>query len=72
MLAENALVDLIHERVSAKALQLPVFHHVALKLMNVLAKEDYIDLKKKIFWHLSKQGKSSCQYTKLDLGYGWM
>jgi HD-like signal output (HDOD) protein len=41
MLAENALVDLIHERVSAKALQLPVFHHVALKLMNVLAKEDY-------------------------------
>src|SRR4029434_10085120 len=41
MLAENALVDLIHERVSSKALQLPVFHHVALKLMNVLAKEDY-------------------------------
>jgi len=41
MLAENALVDLIHDRVSSKALQLPVFHHVALKLMNVLAKEDY-------------------------------
>jgi len=41
MLAENALVDLIHERVSSKALQLPVFHHVALKLMDVLAKEDY-------------------------------
>jgi len=41
MLAENALVDLIHERVSSKALQLPVFHHVALKLINVLAQEDY-------------------------------
>jgi HD-like signal output (HDOD) protein len=41
MLAEKSLVDSIHERVSAKALQLPVFHHVALKLTNVLAKEDY-------------------------------
>ena len=41
MLAEKSLVDSIHERVSSKALQLPVFHHVALKLMNVLAKEDY-------------------------------
>src|SRR5262245_58992089 len=41
MLAEKSLVGLIHERVSSKALQLPVFHHVALKLMNVLAKEDY-------------------------------
>ena len=41
MLAEKSLVDSIHERVSSKALQLPVFHPVALKLMNVLAKEDY-------------------------------
>ena len=41
MLAEKSLVDIIHERVSSEALQLPVFHHVALKLMNVLAKEDY-------------------------------
>jgi HD-like signal output (HDOD) protein len=41
MLAEKSLVDLIHERVSSQVLQLPVFHHVALKLMNVLAKEDY-------------------------------
>jgi len=41
MLAEKSLLDIIHEGVSAKALQLPVFHQVALKLMNVLAKEDY-------------------------------
>src|SRR5215813_11141852 len=41
MLAEKSLVDIIHDRVSSKALQLPVFHHVALKLMNVLAQEDY-------------------------------
>jgi HD-like signal output (HDOD) protein len=41
MLAEKSLVDIIHERVSSQALQLPVFHHVALKLMNVLAKEEY-------------------------------
>jgi HD-like signal output (HDOD) protein len=41
MLAEKSLVGIIHERVSSQALQLPVFHHVALKLMNVLAKEDY-------------------------------
>src|SRR5215813_14536855 len=41
MLAENALVDLIHERINSQALQLPVFHHVALKLMSVLAQEDY-------------------------------
>ncbi|MBM3225899.1 MAG: HDOD domain-containing protein, partial [Candidatus Tectomicrobia bacterium] len=41
MLAEKSLVDIIHERVSSNTLQLPVFHHVALKLMNVLAKEDY-------------------------------
>ena len=41
MLAEKSLVGIIHERVSSKTLQLPVFHHVALKLMNVLAKEDY-------------------------------
>ncbi len=41
MPAEKSLVDIIHERVSAETLQLPVFHHVALKLMNILAKEDY-------------------------------
>src|SRR5262245_13656119 len=41
MLAEKSLVDIIHERVSSKAQQLPVFHHVALKLMHVLAQEDY-------------------------------
>jgi HD-like signal output (HDOD) protein len=41
MLAEKSLADIIHERVSSQALQLPVFPHVALKLMNVLAKEDY-------------------------------
>ena len=41
MLAEKSLVEIIHERVSSKTLQLPVFHHVALKLMNVLAQEDY-------------------------------
>jgi HD-like signal output (HDOD) protein len=41
MLAEKSLVDMIHERLSSQDLQLPVFHHVALKLMNVLAQEDY-------------------------------
>src|SRR5262245_50127152 len=41
MLAEKSLVDILHERVSSKALQLPVFHPVALKLMNVLAQDDY-------------------------------
>src|SRR4029450_256685 len=41
MLAVKSLVGIIHERVSSKTLQLPVFHHVALKLMNVLAQEDY-------------------------------
>src|SRR5438128_6819599 len=41
MLAEKSLVDIVHERVSSKTLQLPVFHHVALKLMHVLAKEGY-------------------------------
>src|SRR5215510_5110368 len=41
MLAERSLVDILHERISSKALQLPVFHHVALKLMNILAQEDY-------------------------------
>ena len=40
MLAEQSLVDIIHERVSSQTLQLPVFHPVALKLMNIL-KEDY-------------------------------
>jgi HD-like signal output (HDOD) protein len=41
MPAEKSLVDIIHKRVSAETLQLPVFHHVALKLMSILAKEDY-------------------------------
>ena len=41
MLAEKSLVEIIHERLSSKTLQLPVFHHVALKLMKVLAQEDY-------------------------------
>jgi HD-like signal output (HDOD) protein len=41
MLAEKLLVDMIHERLSSRALQLPVFHHVALKLMHVVAQEDY-------------------------------
>src|SRR5262245_37427521 len=41
MLAETSLVEIIHERINSQALQLPVFHHVALKLMPVLAKEDY-------------------------------
>lgn len=41
MFAETSLVDMLHARVSSKALQLPVFHHVALKLMNILATEDY-------------------------------
>jgi HD-like signal output (HDOD) protein len=41
MLAEKSLVGIIHERVRSQALQVPVFHPVALKLMNVLAKEDY-------------------------------
>jgi HD-like signal output (HDOD) protein len=41
MLAAKSLVDIIHERVSSQALQLPVFHHVALKLMHALEKEDY-------------------------------
>ena len=41
MFAEKSLVDIIHERVSANALQLPVFHHVALKLMHILSKENF-------------------------------
>ena len=41
MLTEQSLVDIIHERISSQTLQLPVFHPVALKLMNTLAKEDY-------------------------------
>jgi HD-like signal output (HDOD) protein len=41
MLTEQSLVDIIHERLSSQTLQLPVFHPVALKLMNILAKEDY-------------------------------
>ena len=41
MLAAQSLVDIMHERVRSQALQLPVFHHVALKLMHVLEKEDY-------------------------------
>jgi HD-like signal output (HDOD) protein len=41
MPAEQSLVEIIHERVSTETLQLPVFHHVALRLMHILAKEDY-------------------------------
>jgi HD-like signal output (HDOD) protein len=41
MFAEKSLVDIIHEQVSANTLQLPVFHHVALKLMHILSKEDF-------------------------------
>jgi HD-like signal output (HDOD) protein len=41
MPAEQILVDILHERMSTQALQLPVFHHMALKLMHILAKEDY-------------------------------
>jgi HD-like signal output (HDOD) protein len=41
MFAEKSLVDIIHERVSANTLQLPVFHHVALKLMHILSREDF-------------------------------
>src|SRR5919205_6888 len=41
MLAEKSLVDIIHERISSDAMQLPVFHHVALKLLNLLSKEDF-------------------------------
>lgn len=41
MLTEQSLVDIMHERISSQTLQLPVFHPVALKLMNILAKEDY-------------------------------
>jgi HD-like signal output (HDOD) protein len=41
MPAEQSLVEIIHARVSTETLQLPVFHHVALKLMHILAKEDY-------------------------------
>jgi HD-like signal output (HDOD) protein len=41
MLAEKLLVDMIPERLSSMVLQLPVCHHVALKLMNVLEQEDY-------------------------------
>jgi HD-like signal output (HDOD) protein len=41
MPAEQSLIEIIHARVSAETLQLPVFHHVALKLMHILAKEDY-------------------------------
>ena len=41
MLAEKSLVEIIHAHANSKPLQLPVFHPVALKLMNVLANEDY-------------------------------
>src|SRR5215813_6181920 len=41
MLAEKSLVDMIYERTSSDAMQLPVFHHVALKLLNLLSKEDF-------------------------------
>lgn len=41
MFAEKSLGDIIHERVSSNTLQLPVFHHVALKLIHILSKEDF-------------------------------
>jgi HD-like signal output (HDOD) protein len=34
-------MDIIHERVQSDALQLPVFHHVALKLLGLLSKDDF-------------------------------
>jgi HD-like signal output (HDOD) protein len=39
--AEKSLVDIIHERVSSNTLQLPVFHHLALKHMHHLDKEHF-------------------------------
>ena len=37
----KSLIDIIHERIHADAVQLPVFHHVALRLLNILSKEDF-------------------------------
>jgi putative nucleotidyltransferase with HDIG domain len=36
-----SLVDIIHEYLVSEELQLPVFHHVALRLQDMLAKDDY-------------------------------
>lgn len=41
MIPEKSLVEIIHERIHTDAVQLPVFHHVALKLLNILSKEDF-------------------------------
>lgn len=41
MVSGKSLVDIIHERMHTDAVQLPVFHHVALKLLNVMSKEDF-------------------------------
>jgi len=41
MFAGKSLVDVIHERISSDPIPLPVFHHVALKLLNILSKEDF-------------------------------
>lgn len=41
MVPGKSLVDIIQERIHADTVQLPVFHHVALKLLNVLSKEDF-------------------------------
>ena len=41
MLDGKSLIDITHERISSDAMQLPVFHHVALKLLNLLSKEDF-------------------------------
>ncbi|MGE3541644.1 MAG: HDOD domain-containing protein [Candidatus Tectimicrobiota bacterium] len=41
MVPTKSLVEIIHERIHADAVQLPVFHHVALRLLNILSKEDF-------------------------------
>lgn len=40
MLAERSLVDVIHERIRSNELQLPVFHQAALKLQDLLQRDD--------------------------------
>lgn len=40
MLAEKSLVDVINERISSNELQLPVFHQTALKLQELLQRDD--------------------------------
>lgn len=36
-----SLVDIIHEHLVSEELHLPVFHHVALRLQDMLGKDDY-------------------------------